>query len=527
MSDPAVAPVLPAPSAAHHRLARNVLFNAAGYGLNLVVAFFIAPLTVHKLGNDAYGIWVVLQELINYAILLDFGVRYAVQREATRLQSRGEPGELNRMLSTAWVLSWIPAVAVILAGLGVAFWMPHWFHASAGLLGASRIALVLSAAAMALTFPGILFTSVVVGLSRYDALNLRNAIVQIVRALLLWYFLVHGYGLITVAVIYFATVALAQAVDLFFAFRLAPELRLRWSGFQRSWMRHLVHFSAYAFLISISVRLVYWTDNLVVAWILGPVAVTFYSIAGGLVMYVRDGMATLTKVYVPLAAHYEALGKEESLRRLLVDGTRISMLTVIPVCFGLWAAGIPFIRLWMGPSYAQQSGTVLLWLTVTALICPLGATYTPVFYAMNRHQWAARFSLLEAGLNLTLSIWLARRLGIAGVAIGTVIPASLNQIVAQPLYATSLLGVSRWRYYGQALLRPLAVGVLPGVCLAWMARQGWLFAWSWWLAGCTATTVLYIALAWFFGLDDHERERAQQSCRQACVRVGLRSGAAA
>lgn len=515
--------------AAHDRVARNIGFNVAGYGLNLVVAFFIAPLTVHRLGNDAYGVWVVLQELINYAILLDFGVRYAVQREATRLQSRGERFQLNQMLSTAWVLSWIPAALVLVVGTGLAISMPHWFHAAAALLGASRVALVLAAAAMALTFPGVLFTSVVVGLSRYDALNVRNAVVQVVRALLLWYFLVHGYGLVTVAVIYFGTVALAQTIDLAYAFHFAPDLHLRWSGFQRTWMRHLIHFSAYAFLISISVRLVFWTDNLVVAWALGPVAVTFYSIAGALVMYVRDGMTTLTKGFVPLAAHYEALGKEASLRRLLVDGSRWTMLAVLPACFGLWAAGIPFLRLWMGAEYARQSGPVLLWLVTAAMICPLSATYTPIYYAMNRHQWAARLSLLEAAANLGLSVVLALRLGIVGVAIGTVVPALLNQVVAQPLYATRLLDVSRRRYYGDALLRPLAVGLVPGLFLGWLTLSGHLQSWGPWLAGCMAATLLYIALVWRFGLNRDERGRARQSCRRACERAArsLRAGAVA
>lgn len=526
--DSAVSISTPAPApAAHGRLFRNVGFNVAGYGLNLVVAFFIAPLTVHKLGNDAYGVWVVLQELINYAILLDFGVRYAVQREATRLQSRGERNDLNRMLSTAWVLSWIPAAAVLLAGCGLAISMPHWFHAAAGLLGASRLALVLAAAAMALTFPGMIFTSVVVGLSRYDALNLRNAVVQVLRGLLLWYFLVHGYGLVTVAVIYFGTVAVAQAIDLIYAFRFAPDLQLRWSSFQRTWMRHLIHFSAYAFLISIAVRLVFWTDNLVVAWALGPVAVTFYSIAGGLVGYVRDGMTTLTKAYVPLAAHYEAVGQADSLRRLLVDGSRLSMLMVMPACFGLWAAGIPFLRLWMGAEYAQRSGPVLMWLVTAALVCPLAATYTPVFYAMNRHQWAARFSLMEAGANLGLSVFLALRLGIVGVAIGTVIPAILNQVVAQPLYAAQLLGISARRYYVQALLRPLAVGALPGIVLGGLEAAGRLQTWGPWLAGCVATSLLYLVLAWRFGLNQDERSRVGQSCHRAYVRLGRSLGATA
>jgi hypothetical protein len=36
---------------------RNITANWVGYGLNLVVMFFMSPFVVHTLGDERYGVW--------------------------------------------------------------------------------------------------------------------------------------------------------------------------------------------------------------------------------------------------------------------------------------------------------------------------------------------------------------------------------------------------------------------------------------------------------------------------------------
>jgi O-antigen/teichoic acid export membrane protein len=508
----AAAAAAPVPDAsAHRRVARNFLFNAGGYVLTVGVAFLIAPLQVHKLGNAAYGIWVVMQNLISYSILMDFGMRYAVQREAARIYALHQSEELNGMLSTAALLACIPAAVALLAGGGAALFYPHWFTAPPGLMTPTRVALAFTAVAVALAFPGVVFNSVLAALSRYDILGVRNAAVLVAQALLLWYFLTHGYSLISVAAIYLGTVAAGQMLDAICAFRQIPQLRLRLRLVSRARARSFFRFSSYAFVVSIAVRLIYETDNLVVGWSLGAAAVAFYAVAGGLVGYARDWMSTVTRLYNPIAARMDALGEGEGLRELFVSGTRVGMLLVLPACFGLWAAGRAFLSLWMGPAFALNSGPALMWLTVTALICPFSGTYMPIFYATNRHRISAWMALGEAVANLALSLLLVRRWGIVGVAVGSVIPALINQLVLQPAYAMRLLGVGPLRFYGQALLRPLALAVVPTAGLAALATSGHLQTWPTWLAGCVAATLVYGGLVWALGLEARERQLVAQS----------------
>src|SRR5205814_5260088 len=63
------------------------------------------------------------------------------------------------------------------------------------------------------------------------------------------------------------------------------------------------------------------------------------------------------------------------------------------------------------------------------------------YQAMNLVSFPAKVLIFEAFLNLLLSIWLAPRLGITGVALATAIPALLVSTMLLPSYLCRRLGV--------------------------------------------------------------------------------------
>ena len=59
-------------------IARNVFSNWFVTAANMAVGFFLAPFIVHRLGNAAYGVWVLAVSSVNYLSLLDLGMRSSV-----------------------------------------------------------------------------------------------------------------------------------------------------------------------------------------------------------------------------------------------------------------------------------------------------------------------------------------------------------------------------------------------------------------------------------------------------------------
>ena len=232
--------------ASSSRRGANAAINLGGYGLTVVIAFLIWPLQIHRLGPGAYGVWAILQQLIGYTLLLDFGVRIAVMRSVAQLYTLDDRQGLDQAISTAVTLMLAPAALVLVTAVVTAHWLPELIHLPLRLYRPAALAAILTGFTMATTIPAALFSGAMAGLSRYDLLALRNAAVQLGRALLLWYFLLHGAGLIAVATIVFATEGAGQLLTIALTFRLLRPLHFRFR-IEPAIARELLQFGFYAF----------------------------------------------------------------------------------------------------------------------------------------------------------------------------------------------------------------------------------------------------------------------------------------
>lgn len=490
---------------AQERIPRNVLCNWACYAVNVLVTFLIAPLLVHRLGNMAYGVWALIGQVIDYSFLLDFGVRIAATRYVGRHLALGEPEEINRVVTSGLFLSSLSA-ALALAGGGIFAWvLPRFFPIPPNLVSDARMTVLVCSASIAVSFPGSIFNGCVAADSRYDLLAIRKSAPGVVRLLLLWLLLKAGGSVLTVAVVTTLAISVGYGLDLIFTLRVFPRLRVRREFLDRSMLKTLLKFSVYVSVLSISARLIFMTDNIVVGFFLGPAVVTFYSVGMTLAGTLRDSLGNVTTLYAPLAYQMDALDQKGSLRRLFVSGSRVAALFILPGVLGLAILGPRFLGLWMGNSFVRASGPILILLSVEALFYALSFTSAQVLYGMNRHKANAWLSLGNAAANLALSITLVRWLGAVGVAWGTVIPAFLVEAIILPVYTARLLQVACLRFYKSAVLGPLILSVPYGLWLWFCREQGLVRGYASLVLAVGSGLVLYASLAWRFSLDGEER----------------------
>ena len=490
---------------AKRRIPRNVVANWSSYAINLLVVFLIAPLLVHRLGNISYGVWGLIGQTIDYSFLLDFGIRIAATRYAARYLALGKPEEINRVVTSGLFLSSLSAVLALAAGGILAWLLPRFFPIPTSMVWDARLTVLLCSVTIAAAFPGSILIGCVVADSRYDLLGIRKVAPGILRLLLIWLLLKDGGSILTVAMVTtFASLA-GHALDIVFALRVFPFLRVRREFLDRSMMKTLLNFSFYAFVASVAYRVVFMTDNVVVGFALGPAAVTFYTVGMQLPAMLRDSMGNITILYAPMAYQMDALNQNQALRRLLVSGSRVAVLFTLPGVLGLAILGPRFLGLWMGGSFVSASGPILILLSVEVLFYTLSFTSVQVLYGMNRHQANAWLSLCNAAANLLLSIILVRSLGGVGVAWGTVIPAFLVEAILLPVYTARLLQVSYVRFYKSAVWGPLALS-MPYALWFWFCRaQGLVRGYASLVLIVGSGLVLYAFGAWRFSLSGDEK----------------------
>jgi putative peptidoglycan lipid II flippase len=175
----------------------------------------------------------------------------------------------------------------------------------------------------------------------------------------------------------------------------------------------------------------------------------------------------LIDTFFPLASTLHASGDEASLRRLLLDGSRATMLLITPAVVFLARHGPSLIGLWVGPDYARASGPVLAVFLLVVLAGVLRATPSRVLLGLGRVRYEASVTFAGALANLALSLILVRSHGIVGVALATLIPTTLLGLGLALPYTCRVVGTSVPRFLVHALLPAsgLAAAVAAGMAL--------------------------------------------------------------
>ena len=427
------------------------------------IGFFLAPYIVHRLGNVAYGVWVLVASLSAYMGLLDFGLRGAVMRYVSKGNAQGNHAEAQDAVSAAlWIRVWI-SFAVFLAGAVFAQIFPRLFAVPPAMEHPARMAILLTALTVAMNLWSGVFAGVLTALHRYDQLSLITIFQSTCRAAGIVWLLQHGHSFLALVLWELCTSLASNTMLVVEALRLYPHLRLTLRRPTREVFRKLWTYSFYALLINSAIQVVNYTDNLVVGAFTSTAAVTLYAIGGSLIMYARQIVGAMTTTFGPLASTFEAQGSQQDLQRLLIQGTRAALVVSLPIELALFLRGETFISLWMGAPYAHPSGTVLRILLLSLIVCTGSAASGGIVYGMEKHKRIAKWAVVEAAANLGLSIFLVRRIGIYGVAWGTTIPSLIIEVVYWPPYICHLVGMQvrsyLWQTWGRTVLAAVPYGV--------------------------------------------------------------------
>jgi O-antigen/teichoic acid export membrane protein len=436
----------------------------------MAVGFFLAPFIVHSLGVVAYGVWVLAISSVSYLSLLDLGMRSSVLRFVSKGHTKGDhTGASDAVSAALWVRVQISAIVLLLCGV-LALNFDRVFHVPAELATDARTAVMIIGVTMAFSMTIGVFGGVLSALNRYD-LNSTVVLVQLaIRVTGVVTVLRTGHGIVAIALCELGATLVGDSLLIVFTRRIYPELRVRIRNPNREVLKQLWSYSFYAFLITVAVQLVYQTDNLVVGAFVSTSAVTFYSIGNSLCRYTDQLVGAMTLTFVPAASTYEAAGDTVRLSGLYRNGTRAMMSISLPILVTLMTRGRTFIGLWMGPQYVEKSGTVLIILATALFFSLSNNTAGAIAYGIEKHKMMAKWAILEAISNLTLSITLAHWYGIYGVALGTLIPSLFVHLILWPIFFSRLLGMGSARKVWEVWI-PMFLAAIPFAVASYAANK--------------------------------------------------------
>ncbi|HKM84415.1 MAG TPA: flippase [Candidatus Acidoferrum sp.] len=448
------------PKSAKPRVIRNVASNWGAYILAMAVSFFLSPYVVHHLGNNGYGVWTLILSLTGYLGLLDLGVRGAVTRYVARFHSQAAHGNASNVASSAMLIFSSAGLIAFCTSVVLATLIVGRLKIPPQYLAASRVVLVVTGLSIATSLVNGVFGGVLVGLQRFDLTNGIEIANNLLRTFTIVLFLHLGYGIVTLALIQLGFTLARLAANFRLARHLYPELRINLAFADRAGVKLIFSFSIFSFLMHVGGSLIYASDNVVIGAFLPVSAVTFYAIGGNLAEYTRTLVAGISQTMTPLASSAEAKEDRALMEKIVLFGSRAGTMVVLPIALTLMIRGSSFIGLWMGTQYADLSGAVIRILSLTLLFWAANSVTGGTLLGLSKHKPIVPMILAEGVCNLALSIFLVRRMGIVGVAWGTVIPSMASTFLFWPWYIRRSLQIDPLRYAASAWLRP-GIAILP------------------------------------------------------------------
>ena len=409
-------------------IVRNVGSSWFALGLNILVGLFLSPYILHHLGDEAFGLWVLIFSITGYYGLFDLGIRSSIVRYVAKYAAIAKNDELNRLINTAlFTYSGIGTVAILIT-ITVSFYVGSIFRISGSSIYLARWLFLMVGSAVALGFPLGIFGGILEGLQRFYVVNLNSMSSTLVRALLIVIALRHGRGLLTVALITVSLPLVTGLVNATVVLRILP-LRFGLKHLNRESLRRIASYSGTTFVIIVANRLRFKTDAMVIGTFVSSAAITYFTIGSRLVDYAGDVVSGLAQVFVPMSSQSDATGDLAGLRKIFIAGNRACALIIFPMAAILIILGKSVIEAWVGARYVATSYPVLLVLVIPSTLMLAQSASSRVLYGMAKHKTLAVVVLLEGSANLFLSILLVRRFGILGDAAGTAIPLACTTLV--------------------------------------------------------------------------------------------------
>lgn len=402
------------------RFVRALSFGYFNMALTLVVGLWLTPLYLWHLGQESYGVWLMLLQALMYLSLMDFGIvallsretAFAVGRAGSAENAADVPEIVGRALRL--VLWQLPLVAMAAAVL--------WFLAPTAMrTGPLAWLLVI----VVLRFPLRVYQEVLVGIQDIAYIGALQLVSFVIATAITVAMVFAGWGLYSLV----AGWAFGQAIPAVaswvrlkrrFPFLLPSTLpALPWTVAKRN-----LASGAWVSVAQIAHLFVYGSDVLILGYMLGPAAVVPYVCTGKLVSVLQNQPQLIMETARPALSELRAGRHRDRLRGITSALTLAVLLVGGLVACGIAIVNRGFTSFWVGEQYF--GGTALTVSLVSNMLLRLwNASTVYAIFAFGYERRISVTTLADGLLTSVLALVLIPWMGPIGAPLASMISVVL------------------------------------------------------------------------------------------------------
>ena len=411
------------------------------------------------LPDKVAGLWMLYLSIAGYFIIFDIGVSPTLGREISFVLGTQDcpPQEAFRRIAKL-----IHSCMMLFLGLGAfmlvtacALGLPYLRAVAPRELWSSVvISWFILIAGGALNLIGEVWLAGLYGSGEIALERLSRAIGQVMWLVLSYIALLLKTGIVGLSI---AWMLQGVTIRLYARFRLRRTFPTNWSQitFDREIVRHIVIPSTKYALMLVGGIIAVQTDSLVIAYVFGTAPIPAYQAVAKLITAMMTLSMMLVVTSSPFLSKAYAEGDHTRVQSLLSHNLRISLgaMVVLSAFFVGFADRI--VNAWLGPGHFIGFPVVFA-LTIVMILETHHMSWSTAVVATGALPFVAS-SLLAAVFNIGWSFFLAYKIGIVGVALGTFAAQVTTNNWYVPYYGMRLFHISFFQHFRANLLPVLKV----------------------------------------------------------------------
>ena len=246
----------------------------------LVITFIAVPISLNYLGNERYGIWQTIMNIIGFVSLTNFGIGNGLRNRVTEYYTKDDKISLKKVISSAYIsLTFIALLLLIIL-------VPVFYNLNYNLIYSNlniqhneiAFAFIITISGFSINFVLGLVTSIIYGIHKSHLVTLSQLISSIISLILTSLLIGKTSNLCFIAVIYSISNIVVNIFLTLMVFRLDKNYIPSIKFFDKVESKHLYTLGMSFFILQIVYLLMNTSDNFIVAKLIGVEDVTDYSI---------------------------------------------------------------------------------------------------------------------------------------------------------------------------------------------------------------------------------------------------------
>ncbi len=419
------------------KVTKNIIYTALLKFINILISFWLVRVTYNFLGQeDVFGVWLTILSLLSWINFFDMGLGNSLRNKLAESIAIKDLDKGEIYVSTSYAVMGIFILMLLSAYFAVSPFV-NWNKAfNFYLINSNELRNLINL--MVFFYSVYFFLSLIKGISLafQDALlpSLLGVMSNVMFLTVL--FILYKFnmsGIIILGATYSVILIFVLVVSSGYLFWAKyKSIRPRLNCIKIAYAPNLFNLGIKFFIIQIAVLIVFATDNMIITQVLGPAYVTPYQIAYKLFsVFIMAANIILTPLWSAYTDAY-ARGEYDWITKTIKKQLCLMAPLLVGILFMILLSK-QVIFLWMGDKI-QVPFLLIVLMGIYTIILVWNNIFAYLFNGIGKIKSLIIGSVIVATINIPLSVYCAKYLGVSGVILATIASLSVGALVEPVKY---------------------------------------------------------------------------------------------